>query len=313
MMQFKNKSILNYLLAPLLLFLVFPAWAELASQKDCQALEIVSGEVDSPSKYADALLWRVTKNNNRASYIFGTIHVSDPKIVNLPKEVSLTLNNADIFVMEALPVPDEVLKLSQMMFFSDGSTLKDFIDDELFEKTASILRNYEFPTEAVMTMKPWAAFLIMNYPVGEGVPLDLQLLYKAQQNGAEVHGLESLSEQGDIFSTMDFDTQVKFLLDTICHYDIVKSDFEKMKSLYLKRDLKGLFIQSNQYSFSKEPIYKDLMKRLLIDRNYIMTERMQDILDEGNAFIAIGAMHLPGEEGVLSLLGKQGYKIHSIY
>ncbi len=55
------------------------------------------------------------------------------------------------------------------------------------------------------------------------------------------------------------------------------------------------------------------MKRLLIDRNYIMTERMQDILDEGNAFIAIGAMHLPGEEGVLSLLGKQGYKIHSIY
>jgi len=77
--------------------------------------------------------------------------------------------------------------------------------------------------------------------------------------------------------------------------------------------LKGLFIQSNQYSFSKEPIYKDLMKRLLIDRNYIMTERMQDILDEGNAFIAIGAMHLPGEEGVLSLLGKQGYKIHSVY
>jgi uncharacterized protein YbaP (TraB family) len=313
MMQFKNKLILNHLLTPLFLFLVSPAWAELASQRDCRALEIVSGDVDSPSKYADALLWKVTKGNTRASYIFGTIHVSDPKIVNLPQEVNSTLNNTDIFVMEALPVTDEALKLSQMMFFSDGSTLKDFIDDELFEKTANILRDYAFPTEAVLVMKPWAAFLIMNYPAGEGMPLDLQLLQKAQQNGAEIHGLESLSEQGEIFSTMNFDTQVKFLLDTICHYDVVKSDFEKMKSLYLERDLKGLFIQSNQYSFSKEPIYKDLMKSLLVDRNHTMTERMQDILDKGNAFIAIGAMHLPGEEGVLSLLGKQGYKIHSIY
>jgi len=309
----KIKLLLNSLLTSLLLFSVFPVWAELASQKDCQALEIVSGEVDSPSKYADALLWKVSKDNKRASYIFGTIHVSDPKIVTLPQEVSSALNNADIFVMEALPVPDEALKLSQMMFFSDGSTLKNFIDDELFEKTATILRDYQLPTEAVMVMKPWAAFLIMNYPAGEGLPLDLQLLQTAQQNGAEVHGLESLSEQGDIFSTIDFDDQVKLLLDTICHYDVVKSDFEKMKSLYLERNLRGLFKQSNQYSFSKEPVYKDLMQRLLVDRNYTMTERMQDILDKGNAFIAIGAMHLPGEEGVLSLLGKQGYKIHSIY
>ncbi len=55
------------------------------------------------------------------------------------------------------------------------------------------------------------------------------------------------------------------------------------------------------------------MKRLLTDRNYIMADRMQSILQKGNAFIAIGAMHLPGEEGVLSLLNKQGYKIHSVY
>ncbi|NIQ14347.1 MAG: hypothetical protein GTO02_08070, partial [Candidatus Dadabacteria bacterium] len=224
-----------------------------------------------------------------------------------------TLNNTDTFVMEALPVPDEALKLSQMMFFNDGRTLKDFIDDALFEETATILSNYSFPIETVMVMKPWAAFLIMSYPADGGLPLDLLLLQTAQQNGADVYGLESLSEQGNIFSNMDFDTQVKLLLDTVCHYDVVKKDFELMKSLYLERDVKGLFTQSSKYSFSQEPVYKDLMKRILVDRNYTMTDRMLNILEKGNAFIAIGAMHLPGEEGVLSLLGKQGYKIHSIY
>ncbi len=306
------KSVFYFLFAPFLL-MVSPVLAGQVSHNDCRDLEIISSEEDSPSKYADALLWKVSKGKAEASYIFGTIHVSDPKIVNLPEEVTSTLNNTDTFVMEALPVPDEALKLSQMMFFNDGRTLKDFIDDALFEETATILSNYSFPIETVMVMKPWAAFLIMSYPADGGLPLDLLLLQTAQQNGADVYGLESLSEQGNIFSNMDFDTQVKLLLDTVCHYDVVKKDFELMKSLYLERDVKGLFTQSSKYSFSQEPVYKDLMKRILVDRNYTMTDRMLNILEKGNAFIAIGAMHLPGEEGVLSLLGKQGYKIHSIY
>ncbi|MBI4006546.1 MAG: TraB/GumN family protein, partial [Gammaproteobacteria bacterium] len=144
-------------------------------------------------------------------------------------------------------------------------------------------------------------------------PLDLQLLNTAQQNGAEVQGLESLSEQGNVFSSIEIEAQVQFLLDTVCNYEIINKDFEKMKSLYLERDLQGLFNYSNQYSFSEEQIYKNLIRKLLIDRNYIMVDRMQSVLETGNAFIAIGAMHLPGEEGVLALLGRQGYKITSVY
>lgn len=313
MMQLNLKLFFYKLLAAVFLFQSLPAWSELASSNDCRELEIIPGAKESPSIYSDALLWKVSKGNNKASYIFGTIHVSDPEIINLPEKVSSTLDQTDIFVMEALPLIDEALKFSQMMFFNDGTTLKDFIDEELFEKTAKILSDYQFPPDAVMTMKPWAAFLIMNYPADTGLPLDLHLLQTAKQNGAEVHGLETLSEQGDVFTTMDYDEQLTLLLDTVCHYDVVKQDFDKLKSLYLERDLKGLFLQSNQYSFSEEPVYRDLMKRLVVDRNHTMAERMQGILDKGNAFIAIGAMHLPGEEGVLSLLGKKGYKIHSIY
>jgi hypothetical protein len=55
------------------------------------------------------------------------------------------------------------------------------------------------------------------------------------------------------------------------------------------------------------------MDRLLRQRNLLMLERMQLRLKEGNAFIAVGAMHLPGEEGLLQLLRRAGYRVTSIY
>jgi uncharacterized protein len=106
---------------------------------------------------------------------------------------------------------------------------------------------------------------------------------------------------------------VKILGDTACHYEVVESDFEKMKALYLDRDLAGLYAYSRRYSLSDDQLYLDLIQKLLVNRNYIMTERMQSALDKGRAFIAIGAMHLPGDEGVLALLTKNGYEISTVY
>ena len=199
------------------------------------------------------------------------------------------------------------------MFFNDGTTLKDFLDEDLLNRTNTILGQYDYSPESVLLMKPWAAFLIMNYPAEEGTPLDLQLLEIARQNGAELHGLETLTEQADVFSNFDLKTQVRFLLDTICNYDILNNDFEVMKSLYLKRDLNALYSYSNKYTFSQEKIYRDLVKKILTDRNRIMVDRLQPVLAKGNVFIAIGALHLPGSDGVLSLLAGQGYRITAVY
>ena len=54
-------------------------------------------------------------------------------------------------------------------------------------------------------------------------------------------------------------------------------------------------------------------KRLLEDRNHRMVERMLPRFDEGGAFIAIGAAHLPGESGVLALLERRGYTVTRLY
>ena len=173
------------------------------------------------------------------------------------------------------------------------------------------------PPEAVAAMKPWAAFLTMSYPPEQArapdEALDLVLLSKAKQNGAEVAGLESLAEQAALFGQFTLAEQSKILTDTVCHYDLAWREFAELKSLYLRRDLGGLYRYSRRYTARGKPIYKRLMQALNADRNGKMVQRMRPMLDKGGAFIAIGALHLAGEEGVLALLEKQGYRLQSVF
>ena len=215
--------------------------------------------------------------------------------------------------MEALPEPSEAIALAQSMFFINGQRLDTMVSQKVFQRTVEILEPYKVPAEAVSVMKPWAAFLTMNYPAEAGTVLDLHLLNLAKKQGAEVLGLETLQEQGEVFEQIPLDDQIVLLNDTVCHYERVVGDFDKMKAFYLQRDLQGLFEYAGRYGFEDNSIYEELMTRLLTHRNYTMVERMQNTLRKGNAFIAVGALHLAGEEGILSLLAKQGYKINKVY
>jgi len=56
-----------------------------------------------------------------------------------------------------------------------------------------------------------------------------------------------------------------------------------------------------------------ILDRLLFQRNVVMVDRMESLLARGNAFIAIGAAHLPGERGVINLLAEKGYTVTLVH
>ncbi|NKB38837.1 MAG: hypothetical protein GKR93_17025 [Gammaproteobacteria bacterium] len=280
---------------------------------ECETVDEINEISEVDAVYKKGLLWKISSKDVEPSYLFGTIHVSDEAITSLPEIVENALDKADTFVMELVPNQADAMTVSSQMYFSDGQKLNELVSAELFEEIVRLLVPYHLPREAIKVIKPWGAFLTMSYPPDFGTVLDLQLMERAKRMNANIQGLESLHEQIDIFNSMSTDKQLRLLRDTACNHESLEMDFEKMKALYLARDLQGLISYGSRHSASEDLLYNELLQKLLIDRNYTMTERMQSVLQKGRAFIAIGAMHLAGDEGVLSLLEKNHYKISLEY
>lgn len=299
----------------LLLFLIGPVRGETVPgpAPACRALHVVAATYDGPARYARGLLWKLSKPGLTPSYLFGTIHLADEDVVDLPPVVAEKLAGSRIFVMEALPQMEQSAKLSQMMFFSDQRRLDKLLSASMFKRVVDILNAYHLEKETVSRLKPWAAFVTMSYPADRRPILDLRLLETATDKGLDTRGLETLEEEGAIFNRMALQDQLTLLKDSTCYHDRFLKDFEVMKSLYLKRDLKGLYLYSQRYRFNDNSVYDSLADRLLTRRNRTMAARIQPILKEGGAFIAIGAMHLAGSDGVLALLNRKNYRITRVY
>jgi hypothetical protein len=296
----------------LLLFgLCLPAIAE--EMPECRPLQPGKVEYDGPSRFDHGVLWEIRAPKGSTSHLFGTIHVADEEIVNLPAPVNTRFDASRTFVMEVVPEPGEIMEMATMMYVNDGEKLDALISAPLFQRVVEILAAYNLPEEAIVGMRPWSAYLTMSYPADMRPVLDLRLLEQAQAAGMEAHGLETLQEQGRIFSDMPTADQVRLLADTACHHELLREDMETMKRLYLARDLKGMFLYGQRQAFADNTLYEKMADRLLTRRNGVMAERMQPYLEDGGAFIAVGAMHLPGKEGILNRLAKRGYAVERVY
>ena len=284
-----------------------------AAEPGCRPLQISEIPYSGPDEYGQGLLWKVTGQGLEPSFVFGTIHVAERHVSTQLDRVRDVLAGSEIFVMEAIFDPDGIESLRGMMFFTDGTRLQDVIPAGLYDETLAILGAYHVTEADLAAMKPWAAYLTMSYPADMGIILDQRLLHLALEAGLDTMGLESVVEQGGLFNSFSLGDQVRLLTDAVCHRGILEDDFAKMISLYTDGDLAGLSSYGQRYSFDDNTLYEALTDRLLTGRNRLMAERMQAALEAGSAFIAVGALHLPGEDGILALLERRGFEITRVF
>jgi hypothetical protein len=142
----------------------------------------------------------------------------------------------------------------------------------------------------------------------------MELYEYALQGGKQVHGLETIQEQLDVFNTMPLDEQVLLLKDAVDHFREVDALYTDLLAAWKQRDLARLVAINETAMADGDRQFTDrFQRRLVTQRNYLMVERMQSYLKQGKAFVAVGALHLPGEEGLLNLLEKRGYTVRALY
>jgi len=272
---------------------------------------------------ANSIFWKVEKQGQKPSWLFGTMHMADPDIATLRSDVKEAIKASDALVVESTEALDPVAAqqamggLAHLTLLTEG-TLRDLVEDDLEDELEAAVTQRGIPMPLANRMQPWLIATTISLPVcelqrkqtGEKV-LDAVLVDFAKAESKDVKGLESIAEQLTALASLPQDYHVSALEETLASGDLAVDMIETLKESYLKGEMGVVFPLMKEVmpkSAQGEGALK-LQEELIDKRNVLMAERAEPILKAGSAFVAVGALHLPGETGLVKLLRDNGYTV----
>lgn len=266
-------------------------------------------------RFDAGLLWRVEADGISPSYLFGTMHTDDPSVVKLPAPVQRAFDESRGLTLEVVLDSQSLREMTSALLMSDGTSLESLIGRDLYQRCVEVMRSRGVPEILVAAMKPWAVAVNLMTPSAKGgVVLDHALYQEAVATGKKIHGLETVAEQMGLFDGLSLKEQITLLQDALDNLDEIDHLLGELQAAYLERDLKRL-LEINKVSMgdSDPQLAATFNRKMIVERNHRMAERIQSRLREGDEFIAVGALHLAGREGLLMLLSERGYRLSRIY
>jgi uncharacterized protein YbaP (TraB family) len=269
---------------------------------------------DGVLEFGHGLLWKIEGKGSRPSFLFGTIHAADPALKELPNAVQKAFHRSEVFVMEVVPDASLTKKMREAMVFKHGRSLKDTVDIHTYDAAVRALSKYNITEQVTNRLKPWAIASTLSVPEDKGgTRLDQWLYQKARDQKKSIFGLETAAEQIAVLNKMSDEDQVGLLQGALDSFDDRHKIYNALLNDYLDRDIAAIFQLNQKYAKGNERLAGTVEKRIILDRNVRMVKRIIPKLKQGGAFIAIGAGHLPGKAGVLSLLQQKGYRVSRVY
>lgn len=261
-----------------------------------------------------ALFWSIHKDGQPAGHLLGTIHSEDPRVLDFSGALLNRLQNSQVYAMEMVPDLPTLARLTEYMQLPEGQNLEAAIGAGRFASLTSALSGYGVPSGFINRMKPWAAMMTLSTPPPvTGFYMDLSLSLRASGSGLKVVGLETLEQQLSFLENMPMDMQLSLLDQAISEFDRVGEAHDQMVDVYLANNLADLQALSDEQLLEAGQAAKDyFMQTGIHDRNRRMVESMLPHLAESTVFVAVGALHLYGEQGVLALLRQHGYELQPL-
>ncbi len=271
--------------------------------------------------FSDGVLWRVERADGVASYVFGTLHSTDERITALPQPVSDAFAASQTLAIECILDNPAIFKISRAMLLPGGERLDASMSAAQVARLKDVSADYHMPFTMVTRFKPWGAMMLFSVPPSEHLraagglkPLDERLRAEAEAAGKTVLGLETVDEQIDTLDGMVPADQMLMLDSTLQDTGQIERVFAGLRDAYLARDLVAVYgLLNAEKSDDATGAVSRFEQRLIIDRNRRMVERMDKLLRQGKAFVAVGALHLPGSHGILQLLSDEGYQVTRVY
>ncbi len=260
----------------------------------------------------NSLLWEISGNGMaHNAFLFGTMHVKDKRAFDFSENMTNAFDTCQAFAMEIALEPDIYKDIFKMMVADEGYKIEDYLTtDELAKIDNFLKKEFGFKLEYFKQIKPVFLYIIMS---GTGMSVDNEhfldeyLFLKAKQEEKTIIGIESLEEQINALDGLSVREQLDLVLDAVDGFGKNKKLEQKLLNYYQKQELSEIAKLIEASSDEK------VSKLLLTNRNYVMADRIANFIAKESTFIAIGAGHLPGKEGVIELLRKKGFTVTPVY
>ena len=327
------------LILAFLMFGLVGAVAEEAGPARCSGTDLVD-QLKADGRFAaveakakaipngDARFFEISRPGVASSFLLGTMHLTDPRVAVLPPAAERAFEESKRLVIETTDVLDpqqaagNVLAHPELINLPKDKTLLDLLSGDEAQTLKAALSQRGIPFQAIRTLQPWFTSVSLMMPACEterkaegGDVLDVALANRAIAAGKPVDGLESAQEQLQALASLPLKFQVESLMATVRLADRMPDILETMLSLYLDGQIAAIMpaieaaVPDGGILVGQGEGYGQFERSIVTDRNDRMASRLKPLLVEGGVFVAVGALHLPGEEGLVAQLRNNGWTV----
>lgn len=276
------------------------------------ALTLLVSSVQAGEK---SFLWKI-QSKTATAFILGSVHLAKPDIYPLPRKIEESFDKSAILALEADPAKAQDTALLQQMLaaaaYAKGGTLKEHLSRETFELARREIERLGLPMETFSRTKPW--FLAMSIET-----LEFQRLDYDPANGIDVYLAGKAAGKKQIVELESFDYQIRllngfsdreqelFLLYTLKDMATLRDEIEELMAAWRSGDTKTVERLVTR-TLTESPELQPIFDKLFFKRNREMTARIEQLLQgKKTVFVAVGAAHLVGKDGIIEQLRGKGF------
>lgn len=268
---------------------------------------------------AAGLGWEVTAEDGRTLYLVGTLHAARESLYPLPDGVERAFAEAEVLVLEVDTSridPAEAGRIARERGrMPRGRTLRDAVSSDGWSRVSEWAQRLSIPEQNMLAMRPWLAAITLVALEMRRIGLDPELgmerhfAARADARGMPIAELESLAEQLAMLADLSEPTQVAFLEQSLTGTEEFAESVDRIIRNWVEGDAEAMEELLGSSFEGHDELYDTLMRQ----RNLRWLPEVEAMLDSGRThFVAVGALHMVGDEGLVELLKGRGFRVEPL-
>ncbi|MDQ8698891.1 TraB/GumN family protein [Hyphomicrobium sp. LHD-15] len=290
--------------------------AELALKRPAGLTSLL--ENASKAENSQAVLWRIERNGTSPSFVLGTLHIAHSSLQELSPAIKSAIAASRVVALEQEQLSrgayGQVMAQAGKLMSARDKPLQRMLDESELKVVEKAISAAGYPEDLALGVRPWVAtlFLAGGCPHETHEPMDLIVANFAKSHGKQILGLETLLEQFETLAAIPDEAQAAWLRASIEMNDRADDVTVTMLELYRDRQIAASLDIMRELAPNAgltDARMQDIRHGLITDRNMRMAQRGMPLFEAGGAFVAVGATHLPGSDGLISILKSNGFTV----